>query len=86
MTEPKRDKILAMIAEGHSNEDIIAALGSSRKYVARLRWERNHKGKMPEPPKPTYATPRPCGPFEELAWKVREREARRRELVLGMLT
>ena len=53
MTEPKRDKILAMIAEGHSNEDIIAALGSSRKYVARLRWERNVKGSSPFPSQPT---------------------------------
>ena len=84
MTAPMRNKILDMIGQGFTNAEIIAATGSSSKYVIRLRWERNTKGKQPIP-QPTYATPRPCGPFEELAWKVREREARRRELVLGML-
>ena len=91
----KRQRILALIETGMTNAEIVTEVGCTTKYVRGERHDLRKKALglrskdrlsgHTEQLQPTYATPRPCGPFEELAWKVREREARRRELVLGML-
>ena len=90
----KRERVVSLMRQGVPDHEIVSQVGCTPRYVRGVRYVEKKRAlglrssdnltARHEVPQPTYAIPRPCGPFEELAWKVREREARRRELVLGM--
>lgn len=85
----KKALVKAMLAETDDPKVIAVRVDAPFKYVARLvrdlKTEALHAQGLAAPQKDTgliYAAPRPCGPFEELAWKLREREQKRREIML----